>query len=47
MVHILPEEKLPFALPIDTLLKNHESNERKCERRNIKQEEDKEDDSRA
>jgi len=32
---MLPEEKFPFDLPIETFLKNHESNERKVERRNI------------
>jgi len=35
-VHILPESKIPFELPIETFLKNHESNERKIERRNLK-----------
>ena len=35
-VHMLPEEKFPFDLPIETFLKNHESNERKIERRNIR-----------
>jgi hypothetical protein len=39
-VHMLPEEKFPFDLPIETFLKNHESNERKIERRNIRQEAD-------
>ncbi len=37
MIHILPEAKLPFELPIETFLKNFESNERKTERRNIKE----------
>lgn len=36
VVHLLPEEKFPFDMPIETLMKNHESNERKIERRNIK-----------
>lgn len=35
-VHILPQSKIPFELPIETFLKNHESNERKVERRNLK-----------
>lgn len=37
-VHLLPEEKFPFPLPIETFLKNNESNERKIERRNLKDE---------
>lgn len=36
VVHMLPEDKFPFDLPIETFLKNNESNERKIERRNIK-----------
>jgi hypothetical protein len=35
-VHLLPEAKIPYELPIDTFLKNFESNERKLERRNLK-----------
>jgi hypothetical protein len=35
-VHLLPEAKIPYELPIDTFIKNHESNERKIERRNLK-----------
>ena len=35
-IHILPQNKIPFELPIETFLKNHESNERKVERRNLK-----------
>jgi hypothetical protein len=38
VVHLLPEEKFPFDMPIETFLKNHESNERKIERRSIKNE---------
>jgi hypothetical protein len=34
-VHILPEAKIPFEMPIETLLKHHESNERKISRRNL------------
>ena len=33
---MLPEDKIPFPLPIETFLKNFESNERKIERRNAK-----------
>lgn len=36
VVHLLPESKIPFELPIETFLKNFESNERKIERRSIK-----------
>lgn len=32
---MLPEANIPFALPIEIMLKSHESNERKLERRNI------------
>lgn len=38
VVHLLPEDKFPFPLPIETFLKNNESNERKIERRNLKDE---------
>jgi hypothetical protein len=34
-VHILPESKIPYEMPIETLLKHHESNERKIVRRNL------------
>lgn len=37
MIHVLPEAKLPFELPIEVFLKNLESNERKIERRNVKE----------
>lgn len=47
VVHMLPEEKFPFDLPIETFLKNHESNERKIERRNVKVADSQEDDARA
>ena len=35
---MLPEAKFPFALPIETFLKNHESNERKMEAKGVKPE---------
>ena len=34
-VHILPEAKIPYELPIEFMLKIHEGNERKIERRSI------------
>jgi len=38
VIHFLPEARYPFAqLPIDTFLKNNESNERKIERRMTKE----------
>jgi hypothetical protein len=39
VVHFLPESKLPHSLPIELFIKNHESNERKTERRNLKSDE--------
>ena len=35
-IHLLPQSKIPFPLPIELFLKNNESNERKIERRNLK-----------
>lgn len=46
-VHMLPEEKFPFDLPIETFLKNHDSNERKTERRNVKVENDANEEARV
>lgn len=46
IVHLLPEAKIPFELPIETFLKNFESNERKTERRNLKAGEIVEDEAR-
>lgn len=47
VVHMLPEDKFPFNLPIETFLKNHESNERKIERRGVKNDDVAEDEAQA
>ena len=46
-MHILPEEKFPNALPIETFLKINDSNERKIERRAIKVEDPAKEDLRG
>lgn len=46
-IHILPEEKFPQPLPIETFIKLHESNERKIERRAIDVDEPDRDDARG
>jgi hypothetical protein len=46
-VHILPEEKFPNTLPIETFLKINDSNERKIERRALKVEDAAKDDARG